>query len=95
MAGVAPEDKAQIEALAKEMVLIQPDTSNQRLDSMACVALPTCPLAMAEAERYLPDAVTELKAFWLNMAKSKTASFSVLRVAPMVAEERCWQRLAW
>ena len=28
---------------------------------MACVALPTCPLAMAEAERYLPDAVTELE----------------------------------
>lgn len=28
---------------------------------MACVSLPTCPLAMAEAERYLPDAVTEIE----------------------------------
>ena len=61
IAGVAPENKAQIEALAKEHGLIAPEISNQRLDSMACVALPTCPLAMAEAERYLPDAVTELE----------------------------------
>jgi sulfite reductase (NADPH) hemoprotein beta-component len=29
-------------------------------DSLACVALPTCPLAMAEAERYLPDFVSKL-----------------------------------
>jgi sulfite reductase (NADPH) hemoprotein beta-component len=26
-----------------------------RRDALACVALPTCPLAMAEAERYLPS----------------------------------------
>ena len=29
--------------------------SGLRLNSMACVALPTCGLAMAESERYLPD----------------------------------------
>ncbi|RZO85847.1 MAG: hypothetical protein EVA58_04365 [Kiritimatiellaceae bacterium] len=29
---------------------------------MACVALPTCTLAMAEAERYLPDLITRLEA---------------------------------
>jgi sulfite reductase (NADPH) hemoprotein beta-component len=34
---------------------------SQRKDSMACVSLPTCPLAMAEAERYLPAAVTEIE----------------------------------
>jgi sulfite reductase (NADPH) hemoprotein beta-component len=28
------------------------------LESLACVALPTCPLAMAEAERYMPVATT-------------------------------------
>ena len=61
IAGVAPEDKAQIEALAIQHSLIQAETSAQRKDSMACVSLPTCPLAMAEAERYLPDAVTELE----------------------------------
>jgi sulfite reductase (NADPH) hemoprotein beta-component len=35
--------------------------SAMRLNSIACVALPTCPLAMAEAERYLPDLVTRLE----------------------------------
>jgi sulfite reductase (NADPH) hemoprotein beta-component len=28
---------------------------------MACVALPTCGLALAEAERYLPDLITRLE----------------------------------
>ncbi len=28
---------------------------------MACVALPTCGLALAESERYLPDLITELE----------------------------------
>lgn len=32
-----------------------------RRHSMACVALPTCGLAMAEAERYLPDLVTRIE----------------------------------
>src|SRR3954462_6360162 len=38
-------------------------TSPVRRDALACVALPTCALAMAEAERYLPgfvDRVDEL-----------------------------------
>lgn len=61
VAGVAAEDKETIESIAREHGLIIDDTSVQRIDSMACVALPTCPLAMAEAERYLPDAVTELE----------------------------------
>jgi sulfite reductase (NADPH) hemoprotein beta-component len=28
---------------------------------MACVALPTCPLALAEAQRYLPDLISKIK----------------------------------
>ena len=32
-----------------------------RRASMACVALPTCGLALAEAERYLPDLITRLE----------------------------------
>lgn len=61
IAGVAPEDKALIEKLAREHGLLKDAVSTQRFDSMACVSLPTCPLAMAEAERYLPGAVTELE----------------------------------
>jgi sulfite reductase (NADPH) hemoprotein beta-component len=33
-----------------------------RLNAMACVALPTCALAMAESERYLPSLVTRIEA---------------------------------
>jgi sulfite reductase (NADPH) hemoprotein beta-component len=33
-----------------------------RLNSMACVALPTCGLAMAESERYLPELLTKIEA---------------------------------
>lgn len=61
VAGVAPEQKDEIEKIAREHGLIEPDVTVQRQNSMACVALPTCPLAMAEAERYLPGAVTELE----------------------------------
>ena len=61
VAGVEAQDKAQIEALARQHGLLTDDVSVQRQDSMACVSLPTCPLAMAEAERYLPDAVTQLE----------------------------------
>ncbi len=33
-----------------------------RRNAMACVALPTCGLALAESERYLPDLVSRLEA---------------------------------
>lgn len=62
VAGVAPEEKAQIEALLAEHGLAENVlTSALRLNSIACVALPTCPLAMAEAERYLPDLITRIE----------------------------------
>lgn len=61
VAGVASEDKAQIEQLAREFGLLDDGVSNQRKNSMACVAFPTCPLAMAEAERYLPGLVDNVE----------------------------------
>ncbi|WP_028114454.1 assimilatory sulfite reductase (NADPH) hemoprotein subunit [Ferrimonas kyonanensis] len=61
VAGVASEDKAAIEQLAREHGLFDEGVSNQRKSSMACVSLPTCPLAMAEAERFLPDFVTRIE----------------------------------
>ena len=61
IAGVPADQKIHIEKLAREHGLMADNVSPQRKDSMACVSLPTCPLAMAEAERYLPDAVTEIE----------------------------------
>jgi len=37
-------------------------SSGLRRNSMACVALPTCGLALAESERYLPSLITKLEA---------------------------------
>ncbi len=36
-------------------------SSPLRKNSMACVALPSCPLALAEAQRYLPEMITKLE----------------------------------
>ncbi|WP_281559475.1 assimilatory sulfite reductase (NADPH) hemoprotein subunit [Thalassomonas sp. RHCl1] len=57
IAGVAEQDKAKIEEIARAHGLIDDNNTVQRENSMACVSLPTCPLAMAEAERYLPTMI--------------------------------------
>jgi sulfite reductase (NADPH) hemoprotein beta-component len=62
IAGVASEDRPAIHALLAEHGLDGNATSPLRLNAIACVALPTCPLAMAEAERYLPDLVGKIEA---------------------------------
>ena len=61
VAGVPEEEKANIERIARAHGLMDDDVSEQRKDSMACVSLPTCPLAMAEAERFLPSFVTDIE----------------------------------
>ena len=60
VANVAPENRAAIELLAAEHGLTGA-LSGLRRNSMACVALPTCGLALAESERYLPSLVTALE----------------------------------
>jgi sulfite reductase (NADPH) hemoprotein beta-component len=63
IAGVAPEDRARIEDLLRTHKLDRANNATGlRLGSMACVALPTCGLALAESERYLPDLITQLDA---------------------------------
>ncbi|MCE7567874.1 assimilatory sulfite reductase (NADPH) hemoprotein subunit [Aliivibrio fischeri] len=61
VAGVPSEQKDHIEQIARAHGLIDDTHSEQRKNSMACVAFPTCPLAMAEAERFLPAFVTEIE----------------------------------
>ncbi|WP_034916604.1 assimilatory sulfite reductase (NADPH) hemoprotein subunit [Erwinia sp. 9145] len=60
VAGVPEAEKPAIEALAREHGLMESVTV-QRENSMACVSFPTCPLAMAEAERFLPQFVTRVE----------------------------------
>ncbi|GGW66875.1 assimilatory sulfite reductase (NADPH) hemoprotein subunit [Alishewanella tabrizica] len=61
IAGVPTAQKAHIEELARQYGLLDDTHSEQRKNSMACVSFPTCPLAMAEAERYLPELVTKIE----------------------------------
>ena len=65
VAGVPESQKAQIEAIAREHGLMENVTA-QRENSMACVSFPTCPLAMAEAERFLPSFVTKVEEIMHN-----------------------------
>ena len=53
--------RAGIEALLDQYKLTHCyDQTGLRLNSLACVALPTCGLALAESQRYLPELLTEL-----------------------------------
>ena len=62
ISNITDEDRRQVETLLREYGLSNLNkSSGLRLNSMACVALPTCGLAMAEAERYLPDLVTKIE----------------------------------
>ena len=60
IANVAEPKRAEIERIAFDHGLLAP-RSGLRRNSMACVALPTCGLALAESERYLPDLVLALE----------------------------------
>lgn len=75
IAGVAEADKTLIEDIARNHGLIDDGVSKQRKDSMACVAFPTCPLAMAEAERYLPGLIDDVDAI---LAKHNVADESII-----------------
>lgn len=55
VAGVPENEKANIEAIARRYGLINSQITPLREHAMACVSFPTCPLAMAEAERFLPS----------------------------------------
>lgn len=61
VACVPEDEKEKIESLAREHCLIENSVSDQRKNSMACVSFPTCPLAMAEAERFLPEFITQVE----------------------------------
>jgi len=62
IAGVTPDKRSQIEDLICQFKLDQHEhISGLRRNSISCVALPTCGLALAESERYLPELVTKLE----------------------------------
>ena len=61
IARVSPESKLDIDKIFKEYEVTDSlSLSALRLNSIACTALPTCSLALAESERYLPGLIDEL-----------------------------------
>lgn len=60
-AGVSEKVKPKINAVLKKYKVSPESISGLRKNSIACVALPTCPLAFAEAERYLPTLVSKIE----------------------------------
>lgn len=78
IAGVDEENIVAIEMLARQYKLIDDSVTEQRKYAMACVSFPTCPLAMAEAERFLPEFALSVDAI---MAKHDLAhEHIILRV---------------
>ncbi|WP_085522826.1 assimilatory sulfite reductase (NADPH) hemoprotein subunit [Tuberibacillus sp. Marseille-P3662] len=62
IANVTSEKKDQIDELIKKYGLTEGrHYSALRRNSMSCVAFPTCGLAMAEAERYLPSLLDKIE----------------------------------
>ncbi|WP_223669159.1 assimilatory sulfite reductase (NADPH) hemoprotein subunit [Kangiella shandongensis] len=62
ISNVTEENKAAIEGILSEHnISIGEAETPTRLNSLACVAFPTCALAMAEAERYLPTLIDKIE----------------------------------
>lgn len=62
IAGVSKSNKGKIDKLLADYHVFENQArSGLRRNSMACVALPTCGLALAESERYLPSLIDKLE----------------------------------
>ena len=63
LADIKDEDKKSIQKILKKYQIEEytESVSSIRRNSMACVALSTCPLAFAEAQRYLPSLISKIE----------------------------------
>ncbi len=63
LADILDKDKAAIQTILRKYKIEEytDSVTALRRNSMACVALPTCPLAFAEAQRYLPSLISKIE----------------------------------
>jgi sulfite reductase (ferredoxin) len=61
LVDIAEADREKVERILAEHGVLQEHLSQTRRWSMACPALPTCPLSLAESERVFPDFIRELE----------------------------------
>ncbi len=72
IARIPETDKVRVnEILSINQVTLPEKLSGLRLNSIACTALPTCGLALAESERYLPHLIDELDEIIEELGLSK------------------------
>ncbi len=72
LSGFTTEQKAEVEGVLADFGILKvEDLSNVRRNAMACPALPSCGLALAEAERYLPSLVDEIERAALDLGLSE------------------------
>ncbi|HXB43417.1 MAG TPA: NADPH-dependent assimilatory sulfite reductase hemoprotein subunit [Puia sp.] len=64
ISDISKKDKAAIDKILRKYKIIEHTESASviRKNSIACVALPTCPLALAEGQRYLPELMGKIEA---------------------------------
>jgi sulfite reductase (NADPH) hemoprotein beta-component len=75
LSDIQADDKQTVQAILEKFGIIAHTelSSLIRKNSMACTSLPTCPLALAEAQRYLPDLLTKIEPILEKYSLSKEA----------------------
>ncbi len=72
-ANISPEQQEGINNIFKKHNVALPGEIPRLVqNAMACPALPTCSLAVTEAERVMPDVMRELDALWHNLNLQNT-----------------------
>ena len=63
ISDIAEKDKSAINEILNRFKIIEHTEAASviRKNAMACVALPTCPLALAEAQRYMPSLISKIE----------------------------------
>ena len=61
LANVSAKFRSKVEGILSQHGISLDVSSGLRRNAMACVALPTCGLALAESERFLPELITALE----------------------------------
>lgn len=61
LTNISAKNKAKVESVLTDHGIDIATSSGMRRSSMACVALPTCGLALAESERFLPELITDIE----------------------------------
>ncbi|MCB0062339.1 MAG: NADPH-dependent assimilatory sulfite reductase hemoprotein subunit [Caldilineaceae bacterium] len=72
LSGITSAQKRNVSAMLRRYGITKvQNISNVRRHSMACPALPTCGLALAEAERFLPDVIAEIERMAVELGIDK------------------------